>query len=1533
MSVAASAAMSLSCIAGCSGFSAKAALAEYSGDELVPVIVTLRGDAVLNAPCAEGKDTGFLDSEAAAELTGELLVQQEKVQNEIRRFYPELEVGYSYSVLINGFSCRLPECLVDDAGALPQVESVTQVQSCAVAQMNATPKYCGIPTYTEAVSCSGEGQVIAVIDTELDITHPMFAALADDVDVKLTSDDIARIAGNSRLSIDVDPEKAYISSKLPYVVDYTADDPYNGYMDRTLHSYHGTHVAGIAAGNEVTDETGTPISGIAKDAQLIFMSASDGLVFNMDTAVAAMEDAVKLKADVINMSIGINGDSFTSELYSNAIDAAEKAGVTVCVAAGNDGDGYQEYSPDSPDRAFMNDMTSFGNGAMSVASADSPNVKYKPAFSHGDEMICHDLTILPDSNDHVSISELLSGTTCEYVYCGSGAAELMADVDLSGKIALIDRGELSFDEMSDNAANAGAVGVLVINSEDMLPQDISCHNIPIAMISYEDGQKLKDSDNKSISFNGAMERVLTPSAVSAFSSWGIPASLELRPDIMGFGGNIKSAYYDGQFMYSSGTSMATPYISGCAALLREYMDKSGNELSGPEKTRYIRNLLMSSSVPYIENDMYVSPRHQGSGLVSMTNVLNDKVLIRGVSGESKVSLHDGLTDEFSFDVELENISDEDVDFGSARIALTTDGITVSDSTGEPIIGGQLSLTAEADLSALTHIGAGEKLTTTVTVSLDPEQSAQLSELFVNGFFVDGFVLLEGAENCCDISMPLSGFHGDWAALPIITNAMPCIKNGSKSLMAGGSFSAFADFAGDVIKTIPPERRSGLYNESDVLFRSAFTPELVQKLIDMPDEEVFVSPDGDGLADGLGMLMSSQRYFMFNGIDVYDANGKLLIEGEKNHIIRIKDGKTLSFAQTDRSISSLPDGKYTGVINAWVNYDGEPQKITQDFMIDRKDPELSASVSEKNGRRIMTIKASDEALDGIIISGKGKGGIAGQYDPSAELNKVDLFARMNSVGQFMNPKAVFNTGDYSSAELPAAGRCLSRKMTANEAAQIDFSDVIVAAPEDNGTLTVEYDITDLENAEITALDKALNMTAVTAETAAETAIPDGTWSFRDGYFVLSNDMAYVQSRNSSEKEEFVLVSRADKPVLLDANGKFAADIAVTGSKTMNFTWYDGTVDTLRYISDSVDTNLYTADEIGEAVKKHLKNNYYITATRISTSSDSNGDLIITVWVEFAGKEMLYGSYTINERTGCGHDLSGLRVDLFAEPMKGFSEGIWLNTLPNGFQQLLAFNADGRTGELIGLDMGDRIPFTCRYNNNKIALNISGSESVYSISADEDDDESYVLSMLNSVQGNIKKICDTAPADYGFYTNIQLGNMAMTYDRAVYSEENATPQKFFQLPDGSVQITLSNSHVYIVGRQTAVGIDSNGTPVDLNAAPYVPREEELQEKQLKDMALIDYTFKHGVLPDEATVIRNVDGNVTVILSNENGGVLDSYKVDPVTGKGSDMQGGEVDLPQTGNNSMGTAAAVGAAAILTAAGVYAALRSGVIRRREEK
>lgn len=1521
--------MSLSGIAGCSGFSAKAVLDDYSGDELIPVIVSLRGDAVMAAPAASGKDTGFLESDEAAQITDDLLSAQEKVQQEIRRFYPELEVGYRYSVLVNGFSCMLPESLIDDAEELPQVESVTEVQSCAVALMNNTPEYCGIPTYTETTGCTGEGQVIALIDTELDISHPMFAALDDDKDVKLTREDVDNIVRNTGLSIDIDPEKAYISSKLPYVIDYISD-PYEGYMDHIRHGYHGTHVAGIAAGNEVTDSNGMTVSGVAKDAQLIFMSASDGMVFSVDTVMAAIEDAVKLKADVINISIGISGDSFSSEMYSRAIDIAEKAGVTICVGAGNNGDGGLTYTPDSPDRAYMNDMTSFSNGAMAVASADAPTKIVKPAFSHGDELICHDLSVSSPDNAYVNISEVLSGNTYEYVYCGLGTDEDMQDKDLTGKIALFDRGDLTFDEKEQKAEAAGAVGVIIINTASQQPLNIPCREVPAALISYEDGQKLLSSDDKTISFAGATSAVLTPSVVSSFSSWGVPSTLELRPDIMGFGGNIWSAYYDGQYAYNSGTSMATPYISGCAALISDHMKRSGIELSGPEKTRYIRNLLMSSAVPYIENDMYVTPRRQGAGLVSMENALSDKVLIRGANGESKVSLHDGITDEFSFDVELENISDEDVDFNSASLALTTDGIIIDEMTGGYKINGQAPLAANADLTGLLHIGAGEKITVNVTVSLDPEQNSQLSEVFVNGFFVDGFILLEGAENCCDISIPMVGFHGDWTELPIINNVIPCVKNGNSSLYGGYSISAIAEIAGDIIEKIPSEMRSGLYGNSDELLMNFIDQDTLLKLKSLMGQDIFVSPDNDGLADQLGLFISDKRYCSLDGIDVYSENGELVYEGEKDKMIPNKDGASISLIEAGHNISSLPDGKYIGVVDAKVNYGDETQQIAREFVIDTVNPELSTSISEKDGRRILTVRASDDNLDGIIISGKGKGGIAGEYDPSADIQPIGLLARMNTASRLINSEMQFSAADYSSNELPTVGRCFSGMISAAEAENISFSDVITASPDNNGVLSVEYDITDLENAEVTAIDKALNMTASGAETVSAGSVANGVWSCDNGYFIVSDKTTYMQERSTGEKSEFFIKADTEKTVLLDANGKFAADIEAITDRSAVLKWFDGKTEKLHYLSDDEDFSIYSTKEIENAVKAHMRAYYYVKTSKIKTSADSHGSLTVSVWTNNVGNEYLFGSYIIDERTGSGKDPSGFNVELFGEPFAGFGKGVWLNVLPDGQQRYFAFSSDGKSGEIINLFNGSRIPFTCIYSNNGIIICIQNNELRYSVSK-ADDGNSYVLSTMNINQGTMTMLYDKEPAEFTFYPEMQLGNMAMTYEEAVYGEA-VQPENISALPDGSAMINMQNGHVYIIDRVSGSGIDGNGNPVDLSDIPYVPDEGCFTAEDLSDMAISDYVFKTGKMPADAKVSRNIDGTASVTMTDAEGAVMERYDIDPETGKGSDSQGNDIDLPQTGNNSLGMAASAGAAAMLASIGVYAAIRSGIIRRKEE-
>ena len=85
---------------------------------------------------------------------------------------------------------------------------------------------------------------------------------------------------------------------------------------------------------------------------------------------------------------------------------------------------------------------------------------------------------------------------------------------------------------------------------------------------------------------------------------------------------------------------------------------------------------------------------------------------------------------------------------------------------------------------------------------------------------------------------------------------------------------------------------------------------------------------------------------------------------------------------------------------------------------------------------------------------------------------------------------------------------------------------------------------------------------------------------------------------------------------------------------------------------------------------------------------------------------------------------------------------------------------------------------------------------------------------------------------------------------------------------------------------------------------------------------------------TVIKdNFDGTYSIILSDENGNVLDKYVIDPATGKGTNSKGEEIDLPQTGNNSLGTVAAAAVAMAFTLSGAVAMAKSGVIRRKKDE
>lgn len=104
---------------------------------------------------------------------------------------------------------------------------------------------------------------------------------------------------------------------------------------------HGMHVTSIATANPSKKDTNELIYGVAPEAQVMFMRVFSDEKRGTGPAlyVKAIEDAVKLGADSINLSLGgANGSLVNADdRLIKALEMARLAGVSVVIAAGNDG--------------------------------------------------------------------------------------------------------------------------------------------------------------------------------------------------------------------------------------------------------------------------------------------------------------------------------------------------------------------------------------------------------------------------------------------------------------------------------------------------------------------------------------------------------------------------------------------------------------------------------------------------------------------------------------------------------------------------------------------------------------------------------------------------------------------------------------------------------------------------------------------------------------------------------------------------------------------------------------------------------------------------------------------------------------------------------------------------------------------------------------------------------------------------------------------------------------------------------------------
>lgn len=957
----------------------------YAPDERVRIVIELEDAPLLDSHKVSqyASVTDFLDSNAAQSTERKLERARKAVKSQLATKLDDVEVRYEYTTVFNGLSVEADYADLETIQDLPGVKDayVSQVYQL-IEPVNETKLADSVPAIggdiVKNTGYTGKGMVVAILDTGLDTSHEAFQNAVNAP--KFSKQDIAdKLASDSLRVGNVNVNSIYQSDKIPFAYDYYDND-----TNVSGGNSHGTHVAGIVGANS------GQVTGVAPDAQLMIMKifGDDGSGAYDSDIIAALEDAVVLGADAVNMSLGMTAgfseaaSTKTREVYQRV----KNAGISLMCAAGNEySSSYKSAGgtdlplASNPDNGAVASPSTYG-AALSVASMNNVRAT-APYLLVGNRKIRYSDPAETASKQIASLNGKY-----EYVDCGVGATTDFTGKSLTGKVALIQRageeaGEiLSFAQKEKNAKAAGAKAVIIYdNVEGDLVNMATDGSIPAVFISKADGAAMLAASDKHVSFSKsylAQFQDAYSGKMSDFSSWGVTPDLKLKPEITAPGGDIYSTLPGGLYGSMSGTSMASPHMAGAAVVMAQYITEElgGTGMAQQEITALSNKLLMSTAVP-VKNKQSLpySPRKQGAGLVQLGRATKAKAYLSSAEGGlPKAELGYSTDGSFSFSFQVHNLSAQQIKYEVGVTVLTEDTVKQNGKTYMA----QSPRRLAADEVTVTTPGTvtlGEKGTASVDVSiaLTAKGKAALKADFPNGVYIDGFVTLTPVNNGDTISLglPFLGFYGDWSAAPIFdasvydTDKSPAVYRTMLGLF-GADGSGY--YLGHNLYATSSDRFDKNYIAMSNKTQNYHVTAAMAMLRNADKLTFSVTNESNAKVYEETLTNQSKTYYSSSQ--------------QSYHTPMANTGFTGYTKSKFSAAKALPEGKYTYTVTATLNGKAETESFS--LTIDNQAPEVVKSeVVIQNGKRLWKVTVRDNHYVQAVCATLGSTPLTGWYAPN------------------------------------------------------------------------------------------------------------------------------------------------------------------------------------------------------------------------------------------------------------------------------------------------------------------------------------------------------------------------------------------------------------------------------------------------------------------------------------------------------------------------------------------------------------------------